>query len=155
MPTSRVRILPSNNARYASVRAILYAATAANPISLPIQTRLADNRRSPLVEEAFSGMKVQSRIHDFLVSIRRGRFVHRFHIFLKNHKHLTVNAAVLALIPGCQWHGDILIMRSGSTTNGVVNLRARDGPLVRCLLRRFLRVAHQGRRLTVPKNLEF
>ncbi|KDR65808.1 hypothetical protein GALMADRAFT_148392 [Galerina marginata CBS 339.88] len=136
MPTSRIRIPPRQNARYSPVRAVLFGTVSANPVSLPIQTRIAEDLRSPLVEEALSGMETQSRVHDVQVTVRRGRGVHRFHIFFKNHSFLPINASILALVPGRQWHGDILVMRLGVKIDGVVNLRAEDGPLVRYTLRR-------------------
>ncbi|KAF8961319.1 hypothetical protein BDZ97DRAFT_1921404 [Flammula alnicola] len=142
MPYSRTRITPCYGARYFPVRAVLYGAASTRPSLLPIQTRITSHQRSPLVEEALSG-SIQPRIHDTIVTIRRGRRQHRFQIFVKNHKYLPTNAAVLALM-GRQWHGDILVMRMGYTTNGVVNIRSGDQRLIEYALQRFLQVVWHG-----------
>ncbi|KAF8961297.1 hypothetical protein BDZ97DRAFT_1760034 [Flammula alnicola] len=143
----------SFKARYFPVRAVLYGAASTRPSLLPIQTRITSHQRSPLVEEALSG-SIQPRIHDTIVTIRRGRRQHRFQIFVKNHKYLPTNAAVLALM-GRQWHGDILVMRMGYATNGVVNIRSGDQRLIEYALQRFLQVVRQGRRLSVEATKAF
>ncbi|KAF8951227.1 hypothetical protein BDZ97DRAFT_1626701, partial [Flammula alnicola] len=91
------------------VRARLYSVLLANPIFIPVLTRTAGHHRFPIMEEAFSGMRTQPHIHDVIVTVQwRGRW-YRFHIFVKNHRLLPMNPTVSAMVPGCQWNGDIVI----------------------------------------------
>lgn len=71
-------------------------------------------------------MRTQPHIHDTIVTVRRGRCLHHFHIFVKNHRLLPLNAAIAALAPGHQWRGDVLVMRAGTSVAGVVNMRNGD-----------------------------
>ncbi|KDR82471.1 hypothetical protein GALMADRAFT_206340 [Galerina marginata CBS 339.88] len=138
MPTSRVHTLPCRNAQYVSITALLYGTTSANPIRVPIRTRTTNELRNPIVEEAFGGHDVRIQIHDTQVTVHRGRQIHQFCIFVTNRQDLPLNAAIAALTPGESWRGNILVMRLGKKINGVVNLRADDGRLIRFVLRRFI-----------------
>ena len=119
-------------ASYTLLRARLYSvsAPANQPTFVTVQTRITDHQRFPIVEEVISGMRTQPHIHDTVLTVQRGRRLHRFLIFVKNHRLLPLNAAIALLVPGRQWRGDILVMRIGTSVNGVVNMRTGDRRLV-------------------------
>ena len=83
-----------------------------------------------------SGMRTQPHIHDVVVTVRRGRRLYRFNVFLKNHCLLPFNPTVSALLPGLLWNGDILVMRVGVAVPGVVNMRGTDAQLADFAVRR-------------------
>ena len=162
-------------ATYGLLRARLYSvsAPANQPTFVAVQTRITDHQRFPIVEEVLSGMRTQPHIHDTVVTVQRGRRLHRFLIFVKNHRLLPLNAGIALLVPGRQWRGDILVMRVGTSVNGVVNLRNGDRRLVDYavqwyspqnlihsfhlpfFLHSFVRRIYQGRRLHFPRHLAF
>jgi len=76
-----------------------------------------------------SGMWTQPHIHDVVVTVRRGRRLYRFNIFLKNHCRLPLNPTVSSLVPWVQWNGDILVMKIGVVVLGVVNMKRSDAQL--------------------------
>jgi len=76
-----------------------------------------------------SGMRTQPYIHDVVITVRRGRRLHRFNVFLKNHRLLPFNPTVSALVPGLLWNGDILIMKVGVAVPSIVNMRGPDARL--------------------------
>jgi len=116
-------------------------------------------------------MRTQPHIHDTVITVRRGRRLHHFHIFVKNHRLLPLNAAIATLAPGHQWRGDILVMRAGTSVAGVVNIRNGDRRLIdyavrwylspisyihwAYILHSFVQRVHQGSRLYFPRNLIF
>lgn len=128
-----------------------------------------------MVEEAMAGMRIQPYIHDVFVVVKRGERAYRFNIFLKNHRLLPINSAVSVMVPGCQWNGDILVMKVGKVVRGVVNLRDEDAQVADFAVRqydissiamqlrlishlipgRFVHCAKQGKRLSIPKNMAF
>ncbi|KDR77445.1 hypothetical protein GALMADRAFT_209805 [Galerina marginata CBS 339.88] len=146
MPTSLIHILPCHNAQYISITAQLYGTTSKNPIRIPIRTRTTKELRDPIVEEVFGSDNVRVQVHDAEVTLRRGRQLHRFCIFVTNRQALPLNAAVASLSPGRIWRGNILVMRLGSKVNGVVNLRTGDQRLIRRVLRHWKPVAGNTRR---------
>lgn len=81
-------------------------------------------------------MRTQPHIHDVVVTVRRGRRIHRFNIFLKNHCRLPRNSTVSSLVPWLRWNGDILVMRVGVVVPGVVNMRRSDAQLADFAVRR-------------------
>jgi hypothetical protein len=94
-------------AKYAPLRAQLYSVSgpANQPTFVAVQTRITDHQQFPIVEEVFSGMRTQPHIHDTVVTVQRGRRLHRFLIFVKNHRLLPLNAAIALFVPGRQWRG--------------------------------------------------
>lgn len=85
--------------------------------------------RFPMVEEAMSGIQIQPYVHDVIVTVRHGRHICCFNIFVKNHRLLPFNQTILALIPGRQWNGDILALKVGKSVPGVVNMSQYDALL--------------------------
>jgi len=73
---------------------------------------------------------LQPRIHDAIVTVEVGGIKHRYHIFVKNHRRLTINEVIEGMgLPS--WKGDIVVMRKGNRPEDeVVGLRAGDAQLV-------------------------
>lgn len=77
------------------------------------------------------GKRLQPHIHDGVISIqsRRTRKISSFHVFVKNHKHLPVNASLRRWRSvNVPWRGDIVVMKKGEKF-GFVNISPADHAL--------------------------
>ena len=155
---SPIALLLTHNvkqATYALLRARLYSisAPANQPTFVAVQTRITDHQRFPIVEEVLSGMRTQPHIHDTVVTVQRGRRLHRFYIFVKNHRLLPLNAGIALLVPGRQWRGDRRLVDYAvqwySPQNLIHSFHLPFFP------HSFVRRIHQGRRLHFPRHLAF
>jgi hypothetical protein len=96
-----------------------------HPAYVAVPTRDDGLTRFPLVESIFADIHTQPFIHNCVVIIIEGRVVHRFHVFCKNHRRLSINTTVWSL-----WKGDIVVMRAGKRqVRSVVNMRGHDAGL--------------------------
>ena len=156
MPSTRAQIPPSRNvgldfqfdmtlkpysshqfqATYSRMHARLYSVSSTHPAFISILTRKEQHGHFPIVEEAMSGMRTQPHIHDVVVTVRRGRRLYHFNIFLKNHCRLPLNPTISSLVPWLRWNGDILVKRVGVVVPGVVNMRRSDPRLADFAVRR-------------------
>lgn len=111
------------NARY-------YGSNSARAVTKGIHTQKNHSGRRPRLDLVMKERDIQPRIHDGIVTVEVDGFTHRFHIFVKNHRRLSVNSVIEGMdLPS--WKGDIVIMRKGDRSEDeVVGLRAGDAQLV-------------------------
>ncbi|PBK60796.1 hypothetical protein ARMSODRAFT_982036 [Armillaria solidipes] len=122
MPSSQDKMALKTKDCYLALRARIYSASKPHGTYVPIPTQICSQNRFPLVEAVFSGMKTQPFIHDRVVQVAVGKHIHRFRVFVKNHKNLPVMD-----VGGKCWHGDIVVMCIG-VAHGmyVANMRGKD-----------------------------
>jgi hypothetical protein len=97
-----------------------------------------------MVEGAFSGVNIQSHIHDAEVVIWANGKDHHFTIFFKNHISLPENKSAPKIASADHpWRGDILLMRRGHR-GGYVNVRSEDCILGRRAVRLWVKSRSMG-----------
>lgn len=80
--------------------------------------------RFPFIESLFQDVRLQSYIHNCLVTVHEGRHTYRFCVFFKRHCRLPRN--LLLGIAENDFRGDVVVMRVGAVPQVVVNMRGRD-----------------------------
>ncbi|KAF8223744.1 hypothetical protein L208DRAFT_1176436, partial [Tricholoma matsutake] len=91
----------------------LYAAASPGAVLKAIHTQRNANNHVPRLDLVLEENRLQTYIHDGIVTVIYRKKETRFHIFIKNHKQLRSNRIVEGWKNGTSWKGDILVMCKG------------------------------------------
>ncbi|KAI6023615.1 hypothetical protein BKA83DRAFT_4262000 [Pisolithus microcarpus] len=126
MVNSRTYILPScsDSGAFQSLElrlwCRLYSTSCSKPRQAEMLTRCAaisyGSPRFPVAEALLQEVALQPYIHNCQVTVHEGRHTYNYCVFFKRHCRLQVNALLR----------DVVVMRIGTQTCRVVNMRARD-----------------------------
>jgi hypothetical protein len=98
-------------------------------VNIPTLIPTADSRynRLPIVESIIGGAHT---IHDTFVTVRFMGMTHRFLFSYTFNLDLPRNRGLASVVPGVEWNGELIIMRSGDRT-GVINMRGPKAAMLK------------------------
>ncbi|KAI6161401.1 hypothetical protein EDD17DRAFT_1458014, partial [Pisolithus thermaeus] len=119
------------------LRCRLYSTSCSKPRQAEMLTRCAaisyGSPRFPVAEALLQEATLQPYIHNCQVTVHEGRHTYNYCVFFKRHCRLQVNA----LLSGDgEFRGDVMVMRIGTRTRRVVNMRARDSVIADYIVNR-------------------
>ncbi|KAI6031057.1 hypothetical protein BKA83DRAFT_4035378, partial [Pisolithus microcarpus] len=110
------------------LRCRLYLRSCRRPRQVEMLTRCAGtdygSPHFPIAESLLQDAPLQPYIHDCEVIVREGQHTYYYCVFFKRHCRLQTNALLSSM--GSKFRGDVVVMRIGTRTRSVVNMRARD-----------------------------
>ena len=107
----------------------MYPAAGTKPTFVQVKTHSTSANRFPAAELVFSGMDLDPGVHDTIVTVVVKGRPSKFNVLCKANPQLDVNQTILTMFPNETWSGDILVMKMGKRTPGVVNWRGAENYL--------------------------